>query len=189
VSDKYKATNIDKAYFVTTTIVGWIDLFTRKSMKDVITNSLKYCQENKGLVIYAWCLMPSHLHLICSSSSELTISEIMRDFKKFTARDLLNKIKNTPESRREWLLAFFANECKHLKRNQKFKVWQNGYHAEELFSNKFIYQKVEYVHNNPVVDGVVELSEDYLYCSAPIYAGKEGIIDVVCIPQRLRTMF
>ena len=133
--------------------------------------------------------MPSHIHMICSSSSELTISEILRDFKKFTARELVSEIKNGPESRREWLLEHFSRACAHLKRKQQFKVWQNGYHAEELGSNKFIYQKLEYVHKNPVTDGIVEKAEDYIYSSAGAYAGKIDLLNTVCIPQQVHTYF
>jgi len=53
MSDKYKIYEADKAYFITMTVVGWIDLFTRKNHKLVIVNSLKYCQKEKGLAIYA----------------------------------------------------------------------------------------------------------------------------------------
>lgn len=186
MSDKYKATDTNKAYFITTTVVDWIDLFTRKSMKNILVDSLKYCQKNKGLMIYAWCLMPSHLHLICSSNSHVPVSDIMRDFKKYTARELLKEIKEGPESRREWLLERFSNACMHLKRSQQYKG-QNGYHAEELRSNDFIYQKLECVHNNPKSDGTVLLAEDYCYSSAPSYAGKEGLLDVEIIKQRVRT--
>jgi hypothetical protein len=55
MSDKYKIHEIDKAYFVTLTVVGWIDVFTRKNYKFLLINSLKYCQKNKGLVIFGWC--------------------------------------------------------------------------------------------------------------------------------------
>lgn len=188
MSDKYKATDPDKAYFITTTIVDWIDLFTRKRYKDLIVESLKYCQENKGLVIYAWCLMPSHLHMICNSESELSISEIMRDFKRHTSKKLIESINSGPESRKEWLLERFTKACEGLKRAQNSKVWRNGYHAKELYGNKFIHQKLEYVHANPVSDGIVEFAEEYIYCSAPLYSGKEGRLDCVCLPQRMQTI-
>ncbi len=73
----------DKSYFITITTIGWIDVFTRVNQKQAIINSLKYCQVNKGLEIFAYCLMPSHLHLICSAKEGLILADIMRDFKKF----------------------------------------------------------------------------------------------------------
>ncbi len=101
---------------------------------------------------------------------------------------LINEIIEKPESRREWLIERFSKACEHLKRGQKYKVWQNGCHAKELFGNAFIYQKLEYVHRNPVEDEIVEFAEDYLYCSAPVYAGRDGLLECVCLPQRLRTV-
>jgi REP element-mobilizing transposase RayT len=80
MSEKYKFYDPAGVYFATMSIVGWVDLFTRPELKHVIIDSLRYCQKEKGLVIHAWCLMPSHLHLIISSENKL--SDILRDFKK-----------------------------------------------------------------------------------------------------------
>jgi putative transposase len=80
MSDKYKIANADGAYFLTLTVAGWIDVFTRKNHKLTVVESLKYCQQNKGLVIFGWCLMPSHLHLIARAEGEATMSDIIRDF-------------------------------------------------------------------------------------------------------------
>jgi REP element-mobilizing transposase RayT len=74
----------DKAYFITMTTVGWIDIFTRKNHKLTIVDSLKYCQKEKGLEIFGWVLMHSHLHLICRAAEGYKLSDILRDFKKYT---------------------------------------------------------------------------------------------------------
>jgi len=89
MSTKYKATIPDKSYFVTITTVEWIDVFTRVNQKQAIINSLKYCQDYKGLEIFAYCLMPSHLHLICAAKEGLILADIMRDFKKFTSTKII----------------------------------------------------------------------------------------------------
>lgn len=86
MSTKYKALDIDQAYFITITTVGWVDVFTRLSQKMVIINSLKYCQSQKGLSIFAYCIMSNHIHLFCRADGKYTLSEIMRDFKKFTSK-------------------------------------------------------------------------------------------------------
>ena len=96
-------------------------------------------------------------------------------------------IKEGTESRREWLLDIFKESCEHLKREQNYKVWQDGYHAEELQSNKFIYQKLNYIHQNPVSDGIVERAEEYYYSSARNYADLNGVLDVVVLPPKLIT--
>jgi REP element-mobilizing transposase RayT len=128
MSEKYKIRENDKAYFVTLTIVDWIDIFTRKVYKIKIVESLKYCQLHKGLEIYAWCLMSNHLHMIVRAGNKQTLSEILRDFKKFTARVILDEIQNHAESRREWILSRFVNTGQHLKRIETYKFWQDGNH-------------------------------------------------------------
>ena len=64
MSTKYKATTTEDAYFITITTVGWVDVFTRLNQKYIITDSLKHCQQNKGLEIYAYVIMSSHIHLL-----------------------------------------------------------------------------------------------------------------------------
>ena len=181
MSTKYKATTTEECYFITITAVGWVDIFTRLNQKYILINALKHCQENKGLEIYGYCLMPSHLHLMCKATNEFILSDVMRDFKKFTSKKIVETIINEPESRREWLLPLFEKACEHLKRNQKYKVWQDGYHAELVESNWFIKQKIEYIHNNPVKDKIVTLPEDYYFSSARNYAGLDSELDIVLL--------
>src|SRR5690606_9075357 len=109
MSTKYKATDNEGIYFVTITVVGWIDVFTREEYKNLIIESLQYCQRKKGLEIYGYCLMTNHLHMICKAISEITLPEIMRDLKKFTSKKILRSIEEEPESRRAWMLAYFEN--------------------------------------------------------------------------------
>ena len=150
MSTKYKATTTEDAYFITITTVGWVDVFTRLNQKYIITDSLKHCQQNKGLEIYAYCIMSSHVHLFCKATNGFILSDVIRDFKKFTSKKIIQTIIDKPESRREWLLPYFQKACEHLKREQQYKVWQDGYHAEHIYSNSFIKQKIEYIHNNPI---------------------------------------
>jgi REP element-mobilizing transposase RayT len=180
MSTKYKATIPDSGYFVTITIVGWIDIFTRPEQKLALIESLRYCQKEKGLEIYAYCLLSSHLHMVCSTKTG-RLADIMRDFKKFTSKKIIKIIEEYPESRKEWLLDYFQNACDHLKRDQKYKVWQTGYHAEMLFSGNFIKQKIKYIHNNPVKEEIVSKPEDYLYSSARNYAGLENHLDITLL--------
>ena len=86
MSTKYKATTTEEAYFITITAVGWIDIFTRLNQKNILINALKYCQENKGLEIYAYSIMSSHIHLLCKGTNGFVLSDIIRDFKKFTSK-------------------------------------------------------------------------------------------------------
>jgi len=79
------------------------------------------------------------------------------------------------------MLDFFKKSCEHLKRNQEYKVWQNGYHAEYIYSNSFIKQKIEYIHNNPVKDKIVTNPEDYYFSSARNHADLENDLEIVVL--------
>jgi REP element-mobilizing transposase RayT len=181
MSTKYKATTTDEAYFITITTVGWIDVFTRLNQKYTIINALKHCQENNGLEIYAYCIMSSHIHLLCKATNAFILPDVMRDFKRFTSKKIIQTIIDGPESRKEWMLIYFQKACDHLKRAQKYKVWQNGYHAELVESNWFIKQKVNYIHNNPVKDKIVTSAEDYYFSSARNYADLDNDLEVIIL--------
>ena len=179
MSTKYKARTIGEAYFITITIVGWIDVFTRLGQKDILINALKHCQKERGLEIYAYCIMSSHIHMLCKASEKEPLSNVMRDFKKYTSKKIIQRILEYPESRREWMLAYFKKSCAYLKRKQYYKVWQNGYHAEHIYSNSFIKQKMNYIHNNPVTEKIVAQPEDYVYSSARNYAELDSELEII----------
>lgn len=179
MSTKYKATVIGNAYFITITVVGWIDIFTRLRQKYVLVNALRYCQKERGLEIYAYCIMSSHIHLLCKAGKNETLSSLMRDFKKYTSKKIVENILEHPESRREWMLAYFKNVCSHLKRKQQFKIWKDGYHAEIVYSNMFIKQKINYIHSNPVKEKIVANAEDYIFSSARNYAELDSQLEVI----------
>ena len=177
MSERYKFHDPDGLHFVTSTVVSWIDLFTRRELKELIVDSLKYCQENKGLKIHAWCLMPSHLHMVISSEKE-PLAGIMRDFKKHTSKEIVKQMDEYNESRKVWLLRAFSQAGKDLKRISRYKVWQDGNQPKGIVTNDFLDQKVAYIHENPVDSGIVDEAEGYLYSSARDYAGRKGLLDV-----------
>ena len=98
-SEQYFVRNQNEICFITSTIVEWVDVFTRPVYKQIIVDSLKYCQESKGLDIYAWVLMSNHLHAIVSAREGCNLSDILRDFKKFTSKRIIEAINQEPESR------------------------------------------------------------------------------------------
>lgn len=187
MSDKYKLSEKEKAYFLTMTVVGWIDIFTHKNHKMKIVDSLKYCQKNKGLSIFGWCLMSSHLHMIARADGDQNLSEIIRDFKKFTSKSIVDQIINEPDSRSEWLLDYFSYSANRLKRNKNYKFWQDGNQAKIIYSNSFFYEKLTYIHMNPVKKMIVEKPEQYLFSSARNYAELDSLLDIVLETQKLRS--
>lgn len=178
MSDGYKIDDQYGTYFLTFTIVNWVDIFTRQVYRDLFLNSLRYCQKNKGLFIHAWVIMSNHIHLVVSSDDG-NLSGIIRDLKSFTSKSFIEAIKTENESRRDWFLKQFAFEASKHKRNKKFQIWIHQNHPIELVSNKFFEQKINYIHENPVKAGIVDKAEDYIYSSARDYAGEKGLIEVV----------
>ena len=92
LSEKYKFGDVVGTYFTTTTIVGWVEVFTRPELKQIVIDSLKYCQQEKGLLIHGWCLMSNHLHMICSSN-RVELPKIFHDFKTFTSKEIVKSLE------------------------------------------------------------------------------------------------
>ena len=178
----------DKSYFMTMTVVDWIDVFTRLNHKMLIIDSLKYCQKEKGLNIFAWCLMPSHLHLIANTKVNYALADVIRDFKKFTSKKITEQILIKPESRREWMLERFRNAGKENNKIKEFKFWQDGNHSIEVYSEKVTWQKIKYIHQNPVVERIVYKEEDYLFSSARNYYNLPSMLDIDFITPRVITV-
>jgi putative transposase len=168
-------------YFLSMTVVDWVDIFTRPVYKHIIVEALKYCQEKKGLELYAWVLMSNHLHLIAAAVEGKTLSDIIRDFKQFTSRKIVATIQDEPESRKQWLLHRFKFNADQNPKVKHYKLWQDGNEAKEMFSNTFIDQKLEYIHQNPVQAEWVNEPEYYRYSSAANYAGEAGLLPVILI--------
>ena len=178
MSRKYKFLDQQQAYFVSFATVHWIDVFTRSIYCDRVIESLRFCQTKKDLILYAWCIMPSHVHLIMGTKKR-PMQDILRDLKSYTSRVIKEEIKTYPkESRREWLLWMFERAGKNNGNNINWQFWQQHNHPIELSSNSIIDQKLEYLHYNPVVAGFVESPEHWMYSSARSYYGKPGLLDV-----------
>ena len=176
--DGYKIRNKEGIHFITFAVVDWVDVFSRKEYVDILLNSIQYCQQQKGLIVHAWCVMTNHVHLVISTKQNNT-SDVLRDFKKFTSKHIIQTITNNPqESRKEWMLNIFKEHGKNNSRNSEFQFWQQNNQPKELFSNEFTMQKLDYIHNNPVTAGIVEYPEHYLYSSAKDYRGETGLIAV-----------
>lgn len=176
-SDGYKIRNQGATHYLTFTIEGWIDLLTRKIFKDLILESFLYCQKNKNLQIHAFVMMSNHIHTIWTATDN-NLSDIIRDFKTHTSKSFIKIIVESAESRREWLLYMFKFYARRTMANKNYKIWTNDNHPEEIFSQEFFYQKLQYIHQNPVRGGIVYEETDYIYSSAANYAKKKSIFNV-----------
>ena len=169
----YIITDQYATYFVTMTTIGWIDLFTRVEIRDILIKSLQYCQQHKGLIVNAYVIMSNHIHIIwrANEASE-GLSNIMRDFKKFTSKQIIEFVLNSPrESRKEWIEVVMKYHAKYDSNNKSYKIWQSSNQPKMLIHPKFTIQKINYIHYNPVVAKIVQQPEHYLYSSARNYVG------------------
>ena len=149
----------DRAHFVTCTIVEWLPLFASATCCDIVVRSLEYCRQHKALRVFGWVILDSHLHAILAAPD---LSAVLRDFKSYTARELLLQI--TSEGR-DWL----ANQLHYYRAAHKaseYQVWQEGSHPQAILSDEMWRQKLEYLHNNPVKRGLVASPEHWRYSSA-----------------------
>lgn len=155
--------------------MGWHDVFTRNVYKDILIDSLAYCIKYKDLELFAWCIMTNHVHLMGRANGDSSLPDILRDFKKFTSKKVLKAIvENDQESRRQWLRNQFHTEAGN-------RFWRGDNRPIEVWSKGVIDQKLRYIHNNPVNEGLVFRPEDYPYSSAVDYNGEKGLLEVTVI--------
>lgn len=182
MSRNYKFHNPESLYFVSFAVVNWLDVFTRNEYKDILIESLRFCQKTKGLEVIAWCIMSNHVHLIFRVIDGNKPENVLGDFKRFTSKALVKAIQNNPkESRKEYLLETFKKSAEESSNVSNFQFWRHDNMPIELWSNAVIREKVIYIHQNPVKAGYVFRAEDYVYSSAIDYSGEKGILDNVVV--------
>ena len=178
MSRNYKFHDQEELYFISFATVYWIDVFIRPIYKDILVESINYCTEQKGLLVYAWVIMTSHVHMIIGTKQE-KMQDIVRDMKKYSSKEIIKTIKENPvESRKEWILWMFERAGKKNGNNKKYQFWQQHNKPIELYDKKILEQKLDYIHNNPVEEGFVCEPYEYKYSSAIDYAEGSGMVKV-----------
>lgn len=182
MSRNYKFHNPEGLYFVSFAVVEWLDVFTRNIYKDILLDSLRFCQNEKGMEIAAWCIMTNHVHLVFRSVNGVRPELLLGDFKRYTSRKVVKAIiENPKESRKEYLLSVFKKAAERSSNVRHNQFWRHDNKPIELWSNKVIQEKINYIHQNPVVEGLVYKAEDYVYSSAADYAGVKGLLDGIIV--------
>src|SRR5690242_6684658 len=120
----YRINNQANPYFLTFTVVDWVDVFTRKIYRDIIVDCFKYCRNNKGLKIWAFVIMSNHVHCILNATQN-NLSDILRDFKRHTASHILKTIQHTTESRRDWMMKRFEFAARSNARSNPHQFWMH----------------------------------------------------------------
>lgn len=181
MSTKYKFGDQSKPHYVTLTCIEWADVIIRNEYREIIADSLHYCQVEKGLELNAYVFMTSHLHMIIGTNQN-PLQDILRDFKSYTSRHIRKCLEeNSAESKRERYMRMFKYAGEQNSNNKDWQFWQQDNHPIELWDNYMIDQKKEYIHQNPVKAGFVSEPEHWLWSSAGDYAGISGPIKVLLI--------
>ena len=169
---QYKIYEPTHPHFITSTVLNWLPIFTRKESADILIDSLKYLQKEENLKLYAYVILENHIHLIAQSDD---IGRSIRHFKSFTAKALLRLLQ---KENAETLLKQFRFYKKAHKRDRTYQIWQEGYHPKLIQSDAMMIDKIRYIHENPIKRGYVEEARHWRYSSARDYEGMTGLIEV-----------
>jgi putative transposase len=177
MSEKYKIRSTEFPYFVTFTVVRWIDVFTRAQYRNIFVDSLNYCIKEKGLRVHAWVLMTNHAHLLLDSEG-IPLEHIVRDFKRHTSKTITRAIHENIQESRDWMMYFFRKAGENNGMNKEIQFWQNGYHPIHCWKRELIIQKLNYIHQNPVRAELVHSAHEWKYSSASDYILGHGLVNV-----------
>lgn len=169
---RYKIAEPESPHFITCTIVDWLPVFTRARYFDVITASLTFCRQHKGLRLHAYVILDNHFHLIINSDN---LSHVVRDFKRHTAKEIITLAR---QDKKQWLLNQFELSKSVHKFQSQHQIWQEGFHPQVIISADMLRQKMDYIHYNPVKIGLVDYPQDWRYSSARNYLGLDAILDI-----------
>ncbi|MBU4446113.1 MAG: transposase [Candidatus Marinimicrobia bacterium] len=170
---RYKIGKDNYPYFITSTVVEWLPLLTKKPVDEIILEILDYMQNHNRITILAYVIMPTHIHFIATSQN---LPKEVANFNSFSARTIIDHFKTTNQENILEMLAFSKPD---YKIDRTYQFWQEGGKPKQIFNLKIMQDKVQYIHYNPVRKGLVEKSSDWLYSSAGNYIDGTGLIDVV----------
>ena len=162
---RYRVHVPDAAHFVTSTVVGWLPVFTTAARCNLVVEALAYCREHKKLKVHGWVILDNHFHAVLAAPD---LSRALADLKRHTARRILEQLQS---EECQWLLRQFENRRAEHKTESAYQVWQEGVHPQAIVGDEMMLQKLEYLHNNPVKRGLVAAPEHWRYSSAHEWCG------------------
>ena len=169
-------------YFLTLKVVDWVDVFIRPVYKNVIVDALNFFAEKEKLIIYSWCLMSNHLHLLAKLSENYQWPVLLREFKRLSSKEIFAALDDElePECRRGWMMQRFQSPVGVTRRVGKCSFWQDGNHPVLIKDEEpmDILRQINFIHENPVRCLIVDKPESYIYSSARDYRGEKGIVRV-----------
>ena len=170
---RYKILEDSQIYFVTSTIVEWLPVFTSEKYFNLLIEPITFCQKNKNLKVYSYVMLDDHFHMIISCENT---SRVLSSIKMFSAKKIIENLK---VDNKEWLINQLSYFRKKYKINSEHQVWQEGFHPQIIYTEEVLNQKIEYIHNNPVRRGLVNSPEHWKFSSAlDYYSDQNGPIEI-----------
>jgi putative transposase len=169
---RYRFLGNDAPYFLTMTVNHWLAVFTRPETVEILFDSWRYLQAHADFRLHGYVILENHLHLVASSPQ---LGSDVQRFKSYTARRIIDHLAEVRAERLLNLLALFKRVHKTQSEHQ---FWEEGSHPQRIESDAVMRQKLDYIHQNPVKRGFVDLPEHWRWSSARNYAGLTGLIEV-----------
>jgi len=169
---RYVILEADKPHFLTCTVVEWLPVFTRPDAVQIIFDSWSHQRQHDGLQLFGYVVLENHLHFVAQAPR---LDKCLSSFKSYTAVRLIELLQAHQAER---LLARLRLAKQAHKTDRDHQFWQEGSHAELIFSEDVMRQKLDYIHQNPVKRGYVDLAEHWRYSSARNCLGQPGLIEI-----------
>lgn len=169
---RYVITQPDKPHFLTCTVMEWLPVFTRPETAHILLDCWRYQRQNQGLKLYGYVILENHIHFIAQAGQ---LNRCLSSFKSFTARKIIDHLD---AKRADRLLTRLRFTKRAHKDDREYQFWQEGSHAELMFNEAIMREKLDYIHANPVKRGYVDRPEHWRYSSARNYAGEAGLIEI-----------
>lgn len=167
-----------KTYFITSTIKNWIHLLSNKGLRDVILESIQFMINDQRILLHGYVIMPNHIHKILTVRKPYNLSQIFRDFHKYTSQQMIKIMRNNKDP----ILSKFRSN----RNDRYYQIWQTTHYPKEIETFSFFKQKLEYIHYNPCTEHwrLSKAPEDYPFSSAGDYlANIPGILKINKILQ------
>jgi REP element-mobilizing transposase RayT len=159
-------------HFLTCTVIDWLPVFTRPESVQILLDSWSHQRLNEGLRLFGYVILENHLHFVAQAPR---LDKCLSSFKSFTAARIVDLLKTHKAKR---LLAGLRLAKRAHKCDRDHQLWQEGSHAEMICSEPVMREKLNYIHQNPVKRGYVDLPEHWRYSSARQYLGQPGLIEI-----------
>ncbi len=170
---RYRIFETEYPYFWTDTIVAWLPVVSHPQLAAIVFDSWRFLQRERGVRLFGYVIMENHVHWIAAADD---LSDKLARFKSYTARRIIDAMEQAGYQTLLQELRYF--KLRH-KTDQTHQLWQEGSHPEQIQNEEMMWQKLEYIHNNPLRRGYVDEPTHWRYSSARNYAGQPGLIDIM----------